>query len=264
MEDPQPLAGARVVAADVALLVPAALRHAARQVRGADHDDVACAMIGVACRPMSPVSRSTGWSISSFRSTMPSLAEGAHALHRSARRARPSDSPASHRRCAPVCRRSSTPARVPTACAAPTSARLPSSRRCTQCISPVAASSATTARRVPAVVYRTPLTTSGVVWKLNSGRAPNESVLSRHATSSELKLLARDLIERHVARAAQIAAVGRPVGVAGRGLRGKAQQRQTDGDNSYDTHDRPRVHRLTSPGPLCRLERESSTRCQAA
>ena len=41
MEDPQPLAGAHVEAADVALDVGLAGRHAAGLVRGADDDDVA-------------------------------------------------------------------------------------------------------------------------------------------------------------------------------------------------------------------------------
>ena len=47
--------------------------------------------------------------------------------------------------------------------------RCPSSRLCIHFISPVAASSATTARRDPAVVYSTPPTMRGVDWKLNSG-----------------------------------------------------------------------------------------------
>ena len=61
-----------VVAADVALLVPAALRRRARQVRGADHD-VFPTTIGAACRPISPVTGSISWSSSVLRSTMPSL-----------------------------------------------------------------------------------------------------------------------------------------------------------------------------------------------
>ena len=40
VEDPQPLAGARVVAADESFFVNAALRRSAGQVRGADDDDV--------------------------------------------------------------------------------------------------------------------------------------------------------------------------------------------------------------------------------
>jgi len=56
--------------------------------------------------------------------------------------------------------------------------------------SPVAASIATTARRVPAVVYSTPLTITGVPSSLYSGRGPKLSVLKRQATSSLLKLLA--------------------------------------------------------------------------
>src|SRR5436189_5600716 len=47
-----------------------------------------------------------------------------------------------------------------------------------------------TARRVPAVVYRTPLIISGVPSSLYSGRGPRLSVLKRHATSSLLKLAA--------------------------------------------------------------------------
>src|SRR5262252_3634616 len=68
------------------------------------------------------------------------------------------------------------------------SPRLPSFSLCIHSISPVAASSATTARRVPAVEYTTPSTINGVPSKLNSGRGPSASVLNRHATSSLLKL----------------------------------------------------------------------------
>src|SRR5262252_2167454 len=68
------------------------------------------------------------------------------------------------------------------------SPRLPSFSLCIHSISPVAASSATTARRVPAVEYTTPSTINGVPSKLNSGRGPSASVLKRHATSSLLKL----------------------------------------------------------------------------
>ena len=52
------------------------------------------------------------------------------------------------------------------------------------------ASSATTARPVPPVVYSVPPTMSGVLSSLNSGRGPSESVLKRQATSSVLKLAA--------------------------------------------------------------------------
>jgi hypothetical protein len=68
--------------------------------------------------------------------------------------------------------------------------RAPSSREYDHFSSPVAASSATTARREPAVEYSRPFTMSGVLWKLNSGRGPRLSVLKRHATSSPAKLAA--------------------------------------------------------------------------
>ena len=58
------------------------------------------------------------------------------------------------------------------------------------CGAPVVASSATTARRVPAVVYRVRPTTSGVPSSLYSGRGPRLSVLKRQATSSVEKLSA--------------------------------------------------------------------------
>ena len=70
------------------------------------------------------------------------------------------------------------------------SPRLPSLMLCIHSISPVAASSATAARRVPAVEYSTPPTISGVAWRLNSGRGPSASVLKRHATSRLLKFVA--------------------------------------------------------------------------
>ena len=70
----------------------------------------------------------------------------------------------------------------PDNCLGADSPRLPSLYAYFQRSSPVAASSATTARRVPAVVYTTPFTISGVDWKLNSGRGPRLSVLKRHAT----------------------------------------------------------------------------------
>ncbi|PYR62504.1 MAG: hypothetical protein DMF91_06440 [Acidobacteria bacterium] len=58
---------------------------------------------------------------------------------------------------------------------------------CAQISSPVFASSATTDRRVPPVVYNTPLTIKGVPSSLNSGNGPRLSVLNRQATSSLLK-----------------------------------------------------------------------------
>ena len=78
----------------------------------------------------------------------------------------------------------------PESCRGAASPRLPSFMLCIHSISPVAASSATAARRVPPAVYSTPLTISGVAWRLNSGRGPSASVLKRHATSSLLKLSA--------------------------------------------------------------------------
>src|SRR6267143_5377300 len=71
-----------------------------------------------------------------------------------------------------------------------TAARLPSRRLCVQITSPVFPSSATTDRRVPPVVYSTPLIATGVPSSLYSGRGPRLSVLNRQATSSWLKLVA--------------------------------------------------------------------------
>jgi hypothetical protein len=68
--------------------------------------------------------------------------------------------------------------------------RRSSSSLCIQRISPLAASSATTARRVPAVEYKMPLTISGVDCRLYSGRGPRLSVLNRHATCSVPKFCA--------------------------------------------------------------------------
>src|SRR5712692_6586357 len=75
----------------------------------------------------------------------------------------------------------------PESCRGATAARLPSRRLCAQISSPVLPSSATTDRRVPAVVYSTPLIISGVPSSLYSGRVPRLSVLKRQATSSLLK-----------------------------------------------------------------------------
>src|SRR6202030_3796401 len=66
--------------------------------------------------------------------------------------------------------------------------RSPSCSPCTHSNSPVAASSATTDRRVPAVAYTTPFTMIGVPSSLYSGREPRLSVLNVQATSSLLKL----------------------------------------------------------------------------
>src|SRR5439155_6957543 len=76
----------------------------------------------------------------------------------------------------------------PESCRGATAARLPSRRLCAQICSPVFASSATTDRRVPPVVYSTPLTMIGVPSSLYSGNGPRLSVLKRQATSSLLKL----------------------------------------------------------------------------
>src|SRR5437773_11278309 len=78
----------------------------------------------------------------------------------------------------------------PESCRGETAARLPSRRLCVQITSPVLPSSATTDRRVPPVVYSTPLIATGVPSSLYSGRGPRLSVLNRQETSSELKLLA--------------------------------------------------------------------------
>ncbi len=66
----------------------------------------------------------------------------------------------------------------------------PSFSLCIQSISPVAASSATTALRAPAVEYSLPFTISGVLSNRYSGWGPSASVLNRQATSSLLKLVA--------------------------------------------------------------------------
>src|SRR6201984_1829804 len=75
----------------------------------------------------------------------------------------------------------------PDNCLGAIAARLPSRRLYDHINSPVFASSATTDRRVPAVVYTTPFTMMGVPSSLYSGRGPRLSVLKRHATSSLLK-----------------------------------------------------------------------------
>src|SRR5439155_23356265 len=65
--------------------------------------------------------------------------------------------------------------------------RGPSRSLCIQISSPVAASSAATARLVPAVEYTMPPAINGVDSNWNSGRGPSESVLNRQASSSLLK-----------------------------------------------------------------------------
>src|SRR6266850_775996 len=75
----------------------------------------------------------------------------------------------------------------PESCRGAFAARLPSRRLCAQISSPVFPSSAITDRRVPPVVYKTPLTMSGVPSNLYSGNGPRLSVLKRQATSSLLK-----------------------------------------------------------------------------
>ena len=75
----------------------------------------------------------------------------------------------------------------------------------------MAASSATTARRVPAVEYSRPLTISGVDSRLNSGRGPRLSVLKRQRDFELAEVRRGDLIERGVARVPEVAAVGRPL-----------------------------------------------------
>src|SRR4029078_760569 len=78
----------------------------------------------------------------------------------------------------------------PDSCRGEAAARAPSCSECIHSISPVVASSATAAPRVPPVVNRTPFTARGVPSSLNSGRGPRLSVLNRQATSSLLKLAA--------------------------------------------------------------------------
>ena len=78
----------------------------------------------------------------------------------------------------------------PDSCRGAASPRFPSLTLYFHSSSPVAGSSATTDRRVPAVEYITPLTISGVDSRLNSGRGPSVSVLKRQATSSLLKFAA--------------------------------------------------------------------------
>src|SRR5262245_13403276 len=78
----------------------------------------------------------------------------------------------------------------PDSCRGEFTARTPSNSECTQTNSPVSALRAMMLRRVPAVAYSIPLTTSGVPSSLNSGFVPRLSVLKRHATSSLLKFCA--------------------------------------------------------------------------
>ena len=171
VEDPQALAGPRVEAADVALSLRLALRHDAAGMRGADDDDV---LRDDRRRVQADLAGdrdpSPGRRPSSDRRCRSCRTRGR--ARRSWRRARSAGSPASRRGSARPGRRSSRRGRGPRAAAAPPRPRLPSFSLCIHSISPVAASSATTARRVPAVEYRRPFTISGVAWRLNSGRGP--------------------------------------------------------------------------------------------
>ena len=78
----------------------------------------------------------------------------------------------------------------PESCRGAAAPRAPSSSRYIHSSSPVAASSATTIRRDPAVEYSTPLAISGVDSKRNSGRGPRKSVLKRQAISRSEKFSA--------------------------------------------------------------------------
>ena len=148
------------------------------------------ATVGAACSPISPLTRSIGrpspTTAAALRSTSPPSPKPdtrAPVAASSATRRKPS---VTYRM------RASAPS-VQYASPRPDSrrgaraARSPSCALCIQSSSPVAASSATTARRVPPVAYSTPPAIRGVPSSLNSGPGPRLSVLKRHAISSVLK-----------------------------------------------------------------------------
>ena len=165
-------------------------RDAAGHVRRPDDDRVAV-VIGAAWSPTSPESRSIVWSISSLRSTMPfRRSQGSPA----GLRVEPDHLVAgrwTYTIRSPRGRRSSRPARVPTACG-----------RGLAALAFVFAVHSTAVlrsrhRRDPRAAARTgcrvqvrPFTIKRRGCKLNSGRGPSASVLKRQATSMVLELFA--------------------------------------------------------------------------
>ena len=107
----------------------------------------------------------------------------------------------------------------PESCRGASPPRRPSRRLCIQISSPVRASRAMAARRVPAVVYSTPPTMSGVPSSLYSGAAPRLSVLKVQATSRSLKL------EASIWSSGEIAGAPLVGGVLGPFAAGRARKR---------------------------------------
>ena len=93
------------------------------------------------------------------------------------------------------------------------SPRLPSFSLCIHSISPVAASSATTARRVPAVEYSTPLDHQRRRLEVELRPRAERVGLEPPGDFELVEVVRVDLIERRVARVAEIAAVGPPLAV---------------------------------------------------
>src|SRR6185295_2402779 len=131
------------------------------------------------------------------------------------------------------------------------SPRGPSRSACDHMSSPVAASTATTARRVPTVEYSTPRAISGVPSIL---LRPRTEVLGLEAPRDlELVEVARvDLIERGVARVGDVAAVGCPLPVACADLPDLADSGQRrPADQTRQREDR-------QPAPTNRLPHDAS------
>ena len=170
VEDPQALAGAHVEAADVTLHVRLAGRHATRAMRGADDDDVA----GDRRRGMQPdlARHRIDLLIVVLLQVDDAVVAEPRDAHAGLRVQR--DELIAGRDVEDALLFAVGPVREAAAreLARRRAPRGPSRSLCIHSSSPVSGSSATTARRLPAVEYSTPLAITGVDSNMNSGRGP--------------------------------------------------------------------------------------------
>ena len=219
---------------------------------------VSPATTGAACSPTSPVTgRSPGRSPASGRRRR---------ACRSARPGRRSSRPARsavarcHVEDPLVARRSSTPARGPDSCRGAASPRAPSCSLCIHSISPVPASSDTTARRDagrredPAVDHQR--RRLEVVFRPRAQAVGLEPPRDLEV----VEVVAVDLVERRVAGVAEIAAIGRPFAVARAGLPCQGRRRRTTHRASRPRSARSEAETGIEPPPYRSIDFMSSLR----
>src|SRR5437667_8345691 len=132
----------------------------------------------------------------------------------------------------------------PESCLGAAPPRFPSCSPWIQSNSPVAGYNAITARRDPAVAYKTPLTMSGVAFEFVLRPVAEIVGLDAPSNFQIVEVAGVDLVQGPIATSCQISGVGRPLGVLGSKLR-RASSRKQDGRSDRTEQQFPQAFRMT-------------------